>query len=129
MADVNRGNRPLSPFLTSYQQPFSAVLSILHRITGAGMLLAAILIVWWFLALADGPDSFQTADGIISSWVVGLIMLVSLGMLYFHLCNGVRHLFWDVGYGYEKPMVRKSGMAVIAVAAVLTLITWIVGYL
>jgi succinate dehydrogenase / fumarate reductase, cytochrome b subunit len=128
MADVNRGNRPLSPFLTSYQQPFNAVLSILHRITGAGLTVGGILMVWWFLGTAAGPDAFRTVDDLLTSWVGGLILLVSLAMLWYHFFNGVRHLMWDTGYGYEKHEVKFTGFAMLAAAGVMTLITWIAAY-
>jgi succinate dehydrogenase / fumarate reductase, cytochrome b subunit len=128
MADVNRGNRPLSPFMTSYQQPFNAVLSILHRITGAGLAVGGILMVCWFLGAAAGPDHFRSVDDLVTSWIGGLILLVCLAMLWFHSCNGVRHLLWDIGHGYEKPMVRKTGFVMLAVAGAMTLITWIVAY-
>lgn len=129
MADVNRGNRPLSPFMTSYRQPFNAILSIMHRITGAGMALAGILTVIWFLGAASGPETFQSVDDFITSWIIGLIMLGSLAMLWYHLCNGIRHLIWDAGHGYEKPAVRRTGIIMLAVAGTMTLVTWIIGYL
>ena len=129
MADVNRGNRPLSPFLTSYQQPFNAVLSILHRATGARLTVGGILMVWWFLGVAGGSEYFQFVDDLVTSWIGGLIMLGCLGMLWYHFFNGVRHLIWDTGNGYEKPVVRMTGLAMLAAAGAMTLITWIVAYL
>jgi succinate dehydrogenase / fumarate reductase, cytochrome b subunit len=128
MADDFRGNRPLSPFLTSYQQPFNAVLSILHRATGAGLTVGGILMVWWFLGAASGPETFQFVDDLVTSWLGGLILLACLAMLWYHFFNGVRHLIWDTGYGYEKHAVKRTGLAMLAAAGAMTLVTWIAAY-
>ena len=123
MADVNRGNRPLSPHLQIYRPQYTAVLSILHRATGVCMTVSAILIVWWFIAAATGPEYFELADGVLTSILGNLILLGSLAALWYHFCNGIRHLFWDIGAGFDLDMSYKSGMAVVAGTGVLTLIT------
>lgn len=125
MADVNRGNRPLSPFMIGpvYRPQITSVMSIAHRATGVGMVLAALMIVWWFLALATGPDYFARVDGIVTSWLGGLILLLSMLAFWYHVCNGIRHLVWDMGYGFELDTVRKSGLAALAAAGVLSIIT------
>lgn len=130
MADVNRGNRPLSPFMIGeiYRPQITSVLSILHRITGVGLTLAAVLVVWWLLAAGSSPGYFAFVDGILTSWIGGLILLLSAIAFWFHFCNGIRHLFWDAGYGFELDMVRKSGIAVVAATGVLTVITLIVAW-
>ena len=125
MADVNRGDRPLSPHLQVYNQSYTGTLSILHRITGVGLSLAAILVVWWFLAAATGPDYFAFVDGLLTSWLGGLILLGSVAALWYHFCNGIRHLIWDTGRGFELDQVQKSGKLVIAASAVLTVLTLI----
>lgn len=128
MADVNRGNRPLSPHITVYRPQITSVLSIFHRITGVAMTLAAVLIVWWFLAAASGPEYFAFADGIVTSWIGTLVMLGSLWALWFHFCNGIRHLWWDLGNGMELDQVTMSGIVVLVASGVLTLFTIIVIY-
>jgi succinate dehydrogenase / fumarate reductase cytochrome b subunit len=128
MADVNRGNRPLSPHLSIYRPQINSIMSILHRITGAGMIIAAILTVWWFLAAAAGPEAFATADDLITSWVGGFVLLGSMAMLWYHLFNGVRHLVWDAGYGLELKYVRNGSFAVFGATALMTLLTWILAY-
>lgn len=130
MADVNRGNRPLSPFMIGqvYRPQITSVLSIMHRITGVGLTLAAVLTVWWFLAASADAESFAFADGILTSWIGGLILILSLLAFWFHFCNGIRHLFWDAGYGFQLESVRKSGLGVLAGAVVLTVITLIVAF-
>lgn len=130
MADVNRGNRPLSPFMLGeiYRPQITSVLSIIHRITGVGLTLAAVLVVWWLLAAGSSPGYFAFVDGILTSWIGGLILLLSLIAFWFHFCNGIRHLVWDAGYGFELDMVRKTGIGVLVATGVLTVITLIVAW-
>ena len=130
MADGKTDNRPLSPFMlgSTYRLQITSVLSILHRITGCAQTLAAVLIVFWFLGLAYGADSFAGINGFLSSWFGGLILIASLVAFWFHFCNGIRHLFWDMGYGFEIGMTEKTGVAVIAATAVLTVVTLIAAF-
>lgn len=106
-----------------YRPQITSVMSILHRIAGIVMSLAAVLIVWWFLAAGSDAETFAFVDGIITSWIGGLVLLGSLVAFWYHFCNGIRHLFWDAGYGFELPVMEKSGKAVIAGTVVLTVIT------
>ncbi len=122
MADVNRGNRPLSPHLSVYRPLWTMVLSITHRITGVGMALSLTMITWWFLALAVNETYFDVANAVMTSVVGGFILIVSLWGLSFHFCNGIRHLFWDTGTGLELETAYKSGLAVMAGSVVLTVI-------
>lgn len=128
MADVNRGNRPLSPHVTIYRWPITAIMSILHRATGVGLAFGAVLGVWWFLAAATDPEYFALVDGLLTSWIGGLILVLSLAALWYHFCNGIRHLFWDAGYGFDVAALQKIGVAVAAGALVLTLITLIAAF-
>ncbi len=128
MTDAVRGDRPLSPHLTIYRPQITSMLSIFHRVTGCGLMVAAILVVWWFLAAASGAESFDFADGLITSWIGGLVLILATAGLWYHFANGVRHLFWDAGYGFELPMVRKSAIAVGVATAVMTVITLIVAF-
>lgn len=125
MADVNRGNRPLSPHLTIYRPQITSVLSILHRVTGVALSLGALLTVWWFLAAATGPEYFAVVDGLVTSFIGDLVMLGSLWALSYHFCNGIRHLYWDTGRGFELETVRKTGIAAVAGSVVLTLLVLI----
>ena len=125
MADVNRGNRPLSPHLSIYRMAITMLVSIMNRITGAGMALAAILIVWWLLAAASGADYYATVNGFLTSWV-GLVILVgSLWALWFHFLGGLRHLFMDFGLGYEIKTVNITGWIVLIGSFVLTALSLI----
>jgi succinate dehydrogenase / fumarate reductase cytochrome b subunit len=126
MADVDRGKRPLSPHLQVYRPQITSMLSILHRITGVALTLGAVLVVAWFLAAASGPEAFETVDGLLTSWIGILVLAGSAWALAYHTLNGVRHLVWDMGYGFDLETVAKSGWAVVAgsigLAAVIILI-------
>jgi succinate dehydrogenase / fumarate reductase cytochrome b subunit len=125
MADMNRGRRPLSPFMlgSAYRFQITSVMSILHRITGVGLALGAALGVWWFLAAASSPEYFAFVDGLLTSWLGGLVMIGLLVALWYHFCNGIRHLTWDAGYGFDPEVVTKTGVATVVATAALTLIT------
>jgi len=126
MADVNRGNRPLSPHLTIYRPQLNSAMSIFHRITGLGLALGAVLVVWWFLAAARGPEAFAFADGVLTSWLGGLVLILSLAALWYHFFSGIRHLVWDAGVGFDLDTAHGSSIAVLAAAAVMTVLTLIV---
>lgn len=135
MSDVNRGkasgpaNRPLSPFMIGpyYRPQLTSITSILTRITGNGLIVPALLIVWWFLAAAMGPEAFATANGFLTSWFGDIVMTASLWAMWYHFCAGLRHLWWDnTGKGFDIPTAYKLGYAVIAGSFVLTILTLIV---
>jgi len=123
MADVNRGNRPLSPHLTIYRPQLTSMTSILTRITGNAMLVAALLIVWWFLAAATSESAFDTANGFLTSWFGDLVLFLSLWGMWYHTLAGVRHLIWDNAIGLDLDTAYKLGYAVIGGSILLTLIT------
>jgi succinate dehydrogenase / fumarate reductase, cytochrome b subunit len=123
MADVNRGNRPLSPHLSVYRWQITMVMSIAHRITGVGLTLGALLGVWWFLAAASGPEAFARADGFLTSWFGLLLLIPSLLAFWYHFMNGMRHLMWDTGYGMDIPEVYTSGYAALGGTVFLTILT------
>lgn len=126
MADVNRGNRPLSPHLTIYRPQLTSMTSILTRITGNAMLIAALMIVWWFLAAASSESYFNIANGFVTSWFGDLIMFFSVLGLWYHTLAGVRHLIWDSGHGLDIPTAEKMGWACIGGSVLLTIFTVLV---
>ena len=126
MADVNRGNRPLSPHIEVYRWQLSMLTSMTHRITGVGLTLGAVLVVWWFLAASTSAEYFATADAVLTSWFGSLILIGSLWALCFHFLNGIRHLVWDTGRGLELATTQKTGIAVLAGSVVLTIVTLLV---
>ncbi|QIE41393.1 succinate dehydrogenase, cytochrome b556 subunit [Meridianimarinicoccus aquatilis] len=125
MADVNRGNRPLSPHLQIYRPQLTSITSILTRITGNALLISGLLIVWWFLAASYGPEAFATADGVLTSWFGDLVLALSVLGLWYHTLAGVRHLIWDTGRGFEIETAEKLGWACLGGSVLLTLITLI----
>lgn len=124
----NTRNRPLSPHLQIYQLQLTSVLSITHRISGVVLSLGAVAWVLWLVAVASGPESFAVAQRWCGSFVGQVALFGWTLALFYHLCNGIRHLAWDLGFGFELPTVYRSGWAAIVGAVLLTTIVWIVGY-
>jgi succinate dehydrogenase / fumarate reductase cytochrome b subunit len=122
MADASR---PLSPHLQIYRWYLTMALSIVHRVTGAGLAVGLLLLTWWLTALASGPDSFATVQAVMDNFFGGLILFGFTLFFFFHALNGIRHLVWDVGYNLEKVAAFQSGVMVVAASVVLTLVTWI----
>ena len=121
-------NRPLSPHLQVYRPQLTSVMSFTHRATGIALAVGTLLLVYWLAAAAGGPESFQKAQALIGSWFGRLLLFGWTFALFYHLCNGIRHLFWDGGYGLELPDVYRSGWMVAAGSAALTVLAWLFGY-
>jgi succinate dehydrogenase / fumarate reductase, cytochrome b subunit len=117
-------NRPLSPHLQVYRPQLTTVLSISHRLTGIVLTLGLVPVVLWALAVASGPDAYQSLMGTLHS-IPGLILLVAWTFaLFFHLLNGIRHLIWDAGWMLDLRGAYASGWAVLVLALVLTIAVW-----
>jgi succinate dehydrogenase / fumarate reductase cytochrome b subunit len=125
MANVER---PLSPHLQIYRWPVTMATSILHRATGCGLAAGTLLLAWWLVAAAAGPDYYAMVQSILGSILGRLVLLGFSWALFYHLLNGIRHLFWDAGHGYSLPVANKSGWAVIIGSVVLTVLAWILAY-
>ena len=123
MADVKRGDRPLSPHLSIYRPQLTSMTSILTRITGNALLVTALLIVWWFLAAATSSGYFDMVNGLLTSWFGDLVLFLSLWGIGYHLLAGLRHLYWDTGRGLEIETAEKLGWGVIGGSVVLTILT------
>ena len=121
-------NRPLSPHLQVYKPQLTSVLSITHRATGLWLALGMIVLIWWLLAAATGPQSYERVQAFLGSWFGVLLLLGWCFSLFYHLCNGIRHLAWDTGYGLDLPTTYATGWAVVAVSAGLTLVALIAGF-
>ncbi|MBI1775684.1 MAG: succinate dehydrogenase, cytochrome b556 subunit [Proteobacteria bacterium] len=119
--------RPLSPHLQIYKPQLTSVLSIIHRGTGIALTAGTLLLVYWLLAAALGPESFADAQALIGSWFGYLVLFGWSLSLFFHLANGIRHLFWDAGFGFELDQVYASGWVVVGAAVGLTVLAWVVG--
>ena len=116
--------RPLSPHLQVYRWQLTMVLSIIHRATGVALAVGTILLIALLLALAAGPDAYQSVRAFCSSWL-GLLLLFGWSWaLCFHMFNGLRHLLWDVGWGFEIPRAYLTGWTVVAASLVMTALIW-----
>jgi succinate dehydrogenase / fumarate reductase cytochrome b subunit len=119
--------RPLSPHLQVYRWQISSVLSIMHRFSGIALSVGALVLVWWLVAAATSPDAFAGVQWFLGS-VIGWIVLIGWTVaLFYHLFNGIRHLAWDAGYGFEKPTFHATGWAVVIATFAFALLVWIVG--
>ena len=121
-------NRPLSPHLQVYRPQLTSVLSIAHRGTGIFLSAGLVVLVWWLMALAQGPQAYASAQALLASWLGRVVLLGFTFSLFYHLCNGIRHLFWDAGAGFQMDAVYASGRLVVVVSIALTLAAWIAGY-
>ena len=119
--------RPLSPHLQVYRWQLTAVMSIMHRMTGIALSVGAILLVSWLGAAADGPEPYARFQWFMGSWIGLLLLFGWTAALFYHLCNGIRHLWWDTGNGLDLKSVYASGWTVVAATAVLTIIAWAAG--
>ena len=119
--------RPLSPFMfpTWYRFQITSALSILHRLTGIALAVGSILLAWWLIAVAAASELFAATHAFIASPIGVLLLFLWSVAFFYHLCNGVRHLAWDAGYGFELRQAHFSGYAVLAATALLTVIAWL----
>lgn len=119
--------RPLSPHLQVYRPQITTVLSILHRMAGVALGVGTLLLTWWLVAAATSADAFDAVQGFIGSPIGRLLLLGWTVALFFHFCNGIRHLAWDLGLGFEKPAYHATGWAVLIATGVLTVLVWTLG--
>jgi succinate dehydrogenase / fumarate reductase cytochrome b subunit len=120
--------RPLSPDLQIYRPQLTSVLSISHRVTGIALSVGTLLLISWLIAAAAGPQAYSIMQGFIRSWL-GLVLLFGWTFsFFFHLCNGIRHLVWDTGCGFELRTIYASGWTVITASSVLTVVAWIASF-
>lgn len=127
--NIDRAGRPLSPHLQIYKWQWTMALSILHRITGVALVLGTLLLVYWLAAAAYGAEAFAGAQWFVGS-IVGRLLLLGWSFAFFyHLANGIRHLVWDAGKGFDLKSGHASAVAAIVAAVVLTLVAWVLAYL
>ena len=124
---MGSADRPLSPHLQIYRWQLTSVLSILHRAAGLVLSAGTILLVWWLVAAASGPEAYEGVQDFLGSWI-GLLLLFGWTVsLFYHLCNGVRHLVWDTGHALDLKSTYLGGWIVVGATATLTLVAWIAG--
>jgi len=119
--------RPLSPHLQIYKPQLTSVMSIFHRITGMGLAGGTLLLTWWLVAAASGPGPLETVQAVFGSWLGHVVLFGLTFALFYHLCNGIRHLVWDAGYCLEMAGVTISGWIMLSSAVGLTVLAWAVG--
>ncbi len=121
--------RPLSPHLQVYRLTLTMVMSIVHRITGAALYFGTMLLAWWLISAAVGPKAYANVEWFMSTLVGRLILFGYTWALLHHALGGVRHLIWDIGYGFEPAERETLTLATIIGSVGLTVVVWVVGYL
>lgn len=123
--------RPLSPFMigSAYKPQMSSMTSIMHRITGCALGLGTLLLTLWLVCAAWGDAAFSIVQAFLASWFGILILIGFTAALFYHFCNGIRHLGWDAGRGYDLPTMHRTGQLVIVATVVLTVAFWVIAFL
>ena len=121
---MRSADRPISPHLQIYRWQLTSVLSILHRAAGVWLSIGTIVLVWWLVAAASSPEAFDAVAEFLDSWL-GMVLLLGWSVaLFYHLCNGIRHLVWDTGHALDLRSTYLGGWFVLGGTAALTLIAW-----
>ena len=116
-------SKPLSPHLQVYKPQITSVLSIMHRGTGVFLSLGAFALACWLVALASGESHFESVKSAFGAWPIKILLVGWVFAFYYHLCNGIRHLFWDIGKGFELETLQKTGYMVLIASAILSAVT------
>lgn len=128
MAETPAHNRPLSPHLGIYRPMLTMMMSIVHRITGGALYVGTLLLAWWLVAAATGPEAYAAFQDIASSWIGRLVLFGYTWALIHHLLGGVRHFVWDLGKGFELGTVEWMARLSLAGSILLTIVVWVVAY-
>lgn len=126
MADVNRGNRPLSPHLTIYRPQLTSMSSIMVRLSGLGALAAGLLAVAWMLAAASSPTAFAAVDGMLNTFLGKTVMLIAAWCLFYNMLGRLRHVIWDFGHCLDVETSEKLAIGMFVLATVLTLLVAVI---
>ena len=128
MSSANRSARPLSPHLQVYRPQLTSILSITHRATGIALSVGILYLVAWLCAASSSSETYGIFAWFNTS-VIGRIFLFGwTWCLFYHLCNGIRHLFWDAGYGFDLKTAYNSGWSVVGGSVVATVAAWLLAY-
>ena len=127
LPSMRSAERPVSPHLQIYRWQLTSVMSIMHRATGVALSAGAVLLVWWLVAAASGPDAFSGVQNFLGSWLGIATLLGWTAALFYHLCNGIRHLVWDTGHALDLGATYTGGWVVVGATAILTAIAWVAG--
>lgn len=123
-----RIDRPLSPFMT-YRWTLTMAMSIVHRITGIALYIGTLLMAWWLIATASGPGAYATLQAFTSSWIGRVVVFGYTWALLHHMLGGIRHLIWDLGYGFGPSEREWLTRAALFGSITLTIVVWIIAYL
>ena len=121
-------DRPLSPHLQIYKPMLTMMMSIVHRITGGALYFGTLLLAWWLLAAASGPNAYATFQTVASSFIGRIVLLGYTWALLHHMLGGIRHLIWDTGRALDKPSIEVLAWLTIIGSIALTLLIWYAGY-
>lgn len=124
-----RRARPISPHLQIYKLMLTMMMSVVHRITGAALYFGVLLLAWWLIAAAAGPNAYANFEWFIGSFIGRLVLFGYTWALLHHMLGGIRHLIWDTGHGFEPAEREMLAVATIVGSIALTILVWIVGYL
>jgi succinate dehydrogenase / fumarate reductase, cytochrome b subunit len=122
-------DRPLSPHLSIYRPMLTMMMSIAHRITGGALYFGMLLVAWWLMAAAGGANAYARFQWFIGSWFGQLLLFAFTWALLHHALGGIRHLIWDLGYGFGPNEREWLSRATLIGSITLTLLLWIVGYM
>ena len=118
--------RPLSPHMQVWRWHLTMLTSILHRATGVGLYVGALVVAGWAVALASGPDAYEGYMGLLASPLGRLVMFGFTVAVFYHLANGIRHLVWDFGHALDVKSANFSAVVVLAFAVVASIVVWII---
>jgi len=123
-----RIDRPLSPFMT-YRWTLTMAMSIVHRVTGVALYVGTLLMAWWLIATASGPGAYANIQAFTSSWIGRVVVFGYTWALLHHMLGGIRHLIWDLGYGFGPSEREWLTRAALIGSITLTIVVWIIAYL
>lgn len=124
-----RRARPLSPHLQIYRPMLTMMMSIVHRITGAALYFGTLLLAWWLISAASGPNAYANVEWFMGSLIGRLVLLGYTWALLHHMLGGLRHLVWDMGRGFEPAERELMAVTTLVGSIALTVVLWVVGYL
>ena len=117
-------SKPLSPHLQIYRPQLTSMLSIAHRGTGVALSVGTVVLLYWLMSAAGGPEAYARAQEILHCWLVRLALVGWTWAFFYHFCNGLRHLAWDAGYGFDLKTAYRTGYAVLLASVVMTVLIW-----
>ncbi|MGV6872599.1 succinate dehydrogenase, cytochrome b556 subunit [Pseudochelatococcus sp. B33] len=126
-APARAAERPLSPHLQIYSLTWTMAMSVVHRATGIALYAGTLLLVYWLVSLAAGPEAFATAREVFGSVVGRVVLFGYTWALLHHMAGGIRHFVWDLGYGYEPKIRFALARGTLIASLILTVLVWVIG--